>query len=305
MAIERIQNRRGTAAQWTETDPILGAAEIGVEVGTPNKFKLGDGSSTWSELDYFIPSGGASYIEDTQKGVANGVATLDANGVIPVSQLASIINSAPATLDTLKEIADSLNNDEDFAGTITAQLAGKASSVHTHTMSAITDLPTDISTYANSLAALDLRLDSAESDIANVQTELNALDYAPSTHTHTSSQITDLEQTILNVASQTAVTVSTFASAYSTTSSDKGKLLVSTSSNAVTLTIDNNLSQGESLSVFQSGAGILSLAAGSGVTLQGAGVSGTSFAINDRYSGATVFCISSGTYAVMGNISGV
>ena len=46
-----IQNRRDTAAKWTSVNPVLADAEIGVESDT-NKFKIGDGTSTWTELDY-------------------------------------------------------------------------------------------------------------------------------------------------------------------------------------------------------------------------------------------------------------
>lgn len=46
-----IQNRRDTAANWTSVNPILASGEIGVETDT-NKFKLGDGTSTWAQLDY-------------------------------------------------------------------------------------------------------------------------------------------------------------------------------------------------------------------------------------------------------------
>jgi hypothetical protein len=46
-----IQNRRDTAANWTSVNPILASGEIGVETDT-NKFKLGDGTSTWTQLDY-------------------------------------------------------------------------------------------------------------------------------------------------------------------------------------------------------------------------------------------------------------
>ena len=52
----RMQQRRGTAAQWVSTDsgngPILNAGEIGWESDT-NKFKIGDGTKTWIQLDYF------------------------------------------------------------------------------------------------------------------------------------------------------------------------------------------------------------------------------------------------------------
>ena len=121
MTIERIQLRRGTAQQWEETDPILGAAEVGVELGTPNKFKVGDGSSTWTELPYFTSGSLSDFIPVSQKGVANGVATLDANGAIPTGQLANIISSAPSTLDTLNELAAALADDPNFATTITTR----------------------------------------------------------------------------------------------------------------------------------------------------------------------------------------
>jgi hypothetical protein len=48
----KIQLRRGTASQWTSTNPTLSIGEIGVESDT-NKFKLGDGSTPWTSLDYF------------------------------------------------------------------------------------------------------------------------------------------------------------------------------------------------------------------------------------------------------------
>jgi len=49
----RMQQRRGTAAQWTSANPILNAGEIGWESDT-NKFKIGDGINHWADLDYFI-----------------------------------------------------------------------------------------------------------------------------------------------------------------------------------------------------------------------------------------------------------
>ena len=52
----RMQQRRGTAAQWISTNagagPVLNAGEIGWESDT-NKFKIGDGTNNWTSLDYF------------------------------------------------------------------------------------------------------------------------------------------------------------------------------------------------------------------------------------------------------------
>ena len=48
-----MQQRRGTASQWTSANPVLNAGEMGWESDT-NKFKMGDGTNHWADLDYFI-----------------------------------------------------------------------------------------------------------------------------------------------------------------------------------------------------------------------------------------------------------
>jgi hypothetical protein len=108
----RMQQRRGTEAQWTSANPVLAAGEIGFETDT-NQFKIGDGVNVWADLSYFqtIDTLGGSlddYVPLTEKGAANGVATLDGLGQVPVSQLQNLIDTAPGTLDTLNEIADAL-----------------------------------------------------------------------------------------------------------------------------------------------------------------------------------------------------
>ena len=45
------------------------------------------------------------------------------------TRINALINAAPTALDTLKEIADALNNDPDFAATMTTQLAGKVDKI--------------------------------------------------------------------------------------------------------------------------------------------------------------------------------
>ena len=47
-----MQQRRGTASQWTSSNPVLNAGEMGWESDT-NKFKIGDGTNHWADLDYF------------------------------------------------------------------------------------------------------------------------------------------------------------------------------------------------------------------------------------------------------------
>jgi hypothetical protein len=50
MAVQ-IQFRNDTAANWTAADPILAIGEMGIETDT-NKFKIGNGSGTWTARPY-------------------------------------------------------------------------------------------------------------------------------------------------------------------------------------------------------------------------------------------------------------
>jgi hypothetical protein len=60
-----IQLRRGTAAQWTTANPVLASGEVGLELDT-RKYKVGDGVTSWTSLDYSvaIPESHASSHQD-------------------------------------------------------------------------------------------------------------------------------------------------------------------------------------------------------------------------------------------------
>lgn len=160
-----MQQRRGTAAQWTAADPVLGAGEIGFETDT-GKFKMGDGTSSWTELYYFLDSndldlGGSldDYVPLTQKGANNGVATLDSAGKVPLTQLGNIIDGAPETLNTLNEIAAAISDDPLF-------------------YSAVTTLTDDVADLETTVSGIQADLTTAEGDIDNLQTLTGQLDTA-------------------------------------------------------------------------------------------------------------------------------
>jgi hypothetical protein len=52
---KRIQLRRDTTANWTSVDPVLAAAEVGVDL-TTGQIKIGDGEASWTELSYYTSS---------------------------------------------------------------------------------------------------------------------------------------------------------------------------------------------------------------------------------------------------------
>jgi hypothetical protein len=97
------------------------------------------------------------YQKESEKGQASGYASLDGSGLVPDAQIpsaiardsevtaavaaeatardtaiataiANLINGAPGALDTLKELADAINDDASFAASVTTALAGKVAS---------------------------------------------------------------------------------------------------------------------------------------------------------------------------------
>jgi microcystin-dependent protein len=91
--LTRMQQRRGTAQQWTTNNPILAAGEIGFEFDT-KKFKIGNGQLEWNDLEYFVS----------------------------IDQILGDL--PPETLDTIKELAEAINNDPDFLDNVLSKSGG-------------------------------------------------------------------------------------------------------------------------------------------------------------------------------------
>ena len=159
----RIKLRRDIASDWTSLNPTLLAGEIGIDT-TNNKVKIGTGSATWTALPYatLTPTEINALITGLQTQIsalstnltntlddyvpigdvaqADGVASLDATGKVPDTQIpttiarttdvstaiSNLVASSPSTLNTLNELASALNNDANFAGTVTTALGNKA-----------------------------------------------------------------------------------------------------------------------------------------------------------------------------------
>ncbi len=69
MSVARIQLRRDTASNWSGTNPILNAGEIGYETDT-GKAKIGDGTAAWSTLAYRIYTPAFSDLTSTPTTIA-------------------------------------------------------------------------------------------------------------------------------------------------------------------------------------------------------------------------------------------
>ena len=74
----QIQLRRGTAAQWTTSNPVLASGEQGLETDT-RKIKTGDGLAAWSALAYPAAAGGT-----VTSVTGSGVVTTTGTAAAPI-----------------------------------------------------------------------------------------------------------------------------------------------------------------------------------------------------------------------------
>ncbi len=135
-----MQQRRGTAAQWTAANPVLAAGEIGFETDT-SKFKMGNGSSAWSALTYF----------------ANA------------AELSAIIDGAPEALNTLNELAEAMGDNPAFLadlGTTISNHANDTTLVHGIADTALLATTGDVNTAANG-AAIALSAHEADTTLVH------------------------------------------------------------------------------------------------------------------------------------------
>jgi hypothetical protein len=108
MAI-KIQVRRGTAANWTSTNPTLSVGELAFETDT-GKIKVGTGSAVWTALPYA------------------GMTPTEVAAAITAA-VGNVIDLAPGALDTLNELAAAINDDPNFFSTVATSLGTKQDKV--------------------------------------------------------------------------------------------------------------------------------------------------------------------------------
>ena len=93
--VTQIQVRRGTASQWTATNPTLAAGEWGFETDT-GKAKIGTGSANWTSLSYF---GGTGTVSSITAGTGLSGGTITSTGTIA-------IDSTVATLTGIQTLTN-------------------------------------------------------------------------------------------------------------------------------------------------------------------------------------------------------
>lgn len=127
----RMQQRRGTAAQWISTNdgdgPVLNQGEIGWESDT-NKFKIGDGVNNWANLAYFLDEDSldqslGDYLTSDLLGANNGVAQLNSSGKLVSDQIPNIDEITQDAINNALVAGTGLDKSyDDNANTITIDI---------------------------------------------------------------------------------------------------------------------------------------------------------------------------------------
>jgi trimeric autotransporter adhesin len=108
----RIQLRRDTAANWTSSNPVLRAGEVGIETDTL-KFKVGNGTSTWTQITGYanitpssLTSSLAAYIESGDLGQPSGPAQLTGTGdlLVPGDEIVMVSSEDSLYTTTLAAV---------------------------------------------------------------------------------------------------------------------------------------------------------------------------------------------------------
>jgi hypothetical protein len=169
MATVRLQLRRGLAQDWFDANPTLAPGEIGIETDT-NTFKFGDGDTPWRDLDYALSSTVDDYIALSTKGVANGVASLDGAGLIPLAQLPG---AAALDAEVSTAVTNHNNSTTNVHGIADTSLLATTANVATAKSEAISAAGADATAKSNAaqaaaIAASGTALSAHESDTTSI-----------------------------------------------------------------------------------------------------------------------------------------
>jgi hypothetical protein len=94
--------QRGSSNRWAQTNPVLGPAEPGVEINT-GLFKIGDGSTPWNDLEYFLTD---SYVA----GIVE-VILAESGGLSSDPRVGNLAELTTEAKETIVEAINEVNGD--------------------------------------------------------------------------------------------------------------------------------------------------------------------------------------------------
>jgi len=116
-----------------------------------------------------------TYALQSDVGNADGIASLDTDGRVPLSQLGNLIDGAPTALNTLNELAAALGNNASFSTTITNSLGTTNTNV-TNLTGSLSTTNTNVSNLTSSLGTTNTNVSNLTTSVGTLNTKVNQFD---------------------------------------------------------------------------------------------------------------------------------
>jgi len=323
-----IKLRRDTASNWTTADSVLGSGEPGLETDT-GKIKFGDGSTAWTSLAYsydavendfgsvalttltngdVLQYDGTDWTNaqldalPTQTGQSGNYLTTNGSAAswaaIDIPPGTTVSDTAPSTPESGQLWWDSSDGtlyiyyDSYWVQAVTGITGPRGSDNIVTASTAPSDLDVLwIDTSEDGDAVLPLAGTTGQ-----VLSKVDGADY-------------NTEWTTLDLSAiYTTTFITDTTTARTLIATDSGKTIRFTSGSATVVTVDasTDFTVGTRVDIIADGAGELTVAA-STATVAGAATSTTSgsFTVGAQYSSATLLCVATDEYRLIGNVAAV
>jgi hypothetical protein len=166
--------RRDTTVNWATFNPVLKSGEIGLDT-TLNKFKIGNGTSTWSLLTYanILASDLASELATHNNDTTNVHGIADTSVLATNTSVSSAVSTHSGVTTNVHGIANTaLLATQSFA---TSAAGNALASANTYTDTAISNLVGAAPALLNTLSELSDALNDNPSFAAEVAAQLASL----------------------------------------------------------------------------------------------------------------------------------
>ena len=223
-------------------------------------------------------------------------------------EVAALVNSAGATLDTLGEIATALGNDANLSATLTASIGLKANTASpTFTGNVTIPAGANISGYVTLTGSETLTNKTFTSPVTNSPTLTLATSSSTTDAriswdtTNKKLQVGDGTKTVDFVASH--IVTNAQVASYTLVLSDKDKMVEISNASANTLTVPPNSSVafpvGSQIRILQTNSGQCTITAGAGVTVNGT----PGLKLRAEWSSATLVKRATDTWVLIGDLA--
>lgn len=158
-------------------------------------------------------------------------------------------------------------------------------------------VPSDTDLVKDGAAAIRTALGGVDTSFVDLKGGTTGQVLAKASGTDLDFTWTEQDDTTLSFNAQTGTT-------YTLVGSDLGKWVTLSNASSITLTVPPSVfAQGNIINIQAIGAGQVTLAQGSGVTITSTGATASAPKLRAQYSSATIICTGSNTFTVVGDLS--